>query len=251
MAQRGYFAPVSERRVILVTGGTGGLGRALVERLAAEGATVAFTWARDEARAREIAAAVEGAYAYPLDLLERKAPGALVGRVESDHGPIDGLVNNAGVRADGLLAFTSDEEWQRVLEVNLGGAFRCCRAVVPGMVARRRGAIVNVASLSARLGLAGQAAYAASKAGLLGLTRSLAREVGSRGIRVNAVAPGFVATDMTEELPAEVVRALRQRECLPDGVSAASVAATVAFLLSDGAGGITGQCVFVDAGVSA
>jgi 3-oxoacyl-[acyl-carrier protein] reductase len=242
---------VSEQRVVLVTGGSGGLGRAIVGALAAEGATVAFTWASDETRAREVVAEAPGSHAYPLDLRDPRAPGELVGRIEGDLGPIDGLVNNAGLRSDVLLAFTSDEEWQRVLDVNLGGTFRCCRAVVPGMVARRRGAIVNVASLSARLGLAGQTAYAASKAAVLGLTRSLAREVGSRGIRVNAVAPGFVATAMTAELSTEVVSALRQRECLADGVSAASVAATIAFLLSDGAAGITGQCLYVDAGVSA
>ena len=237
--------------MILVTGGTGGLGGAIVETLAAEGARVAFTYVREEARAREIETAIPGARAYALDLRDPRAPGELVGRVEGDLGAIDGLVNNAGLRSDGLLAFTSDEEWERAVDVNLGGVFRCCRAVVPGMVGRRRGAIVNVASLSALLGLAGQTAYAASKAAVLGLTRSLAREVGSRGIRVNAVAPGFVATAMTGELPEDVVRSLRQRECLADGVTAASVAATVAFLLSDGAAGITGQCVVVDAGVSA
>ncbi|MEZ5330632.1 MAG: SDR family oxidoreductase [Thermoanaerobaculia bacterium] len=242
---------MSDHRVILVTGGTGGLGGTIVETLAAEGATVAFTFAAGEVRARELEARTEGALAFPLDLADPAAPAELVRRVEAELGPVEGLVNNAGVRADGLLAFTSDEAWQRVVDVNLGGVFRCCRAVVPGMVGRRRGAIVNVSSLSARLGLAGQASYAASKAGVLGLTRALAREVGSRGIRVNAVAPGFVATEMTEELPEEVVRSLRSRECLPDGVSAASVAATVAFLLSERASGITGQCLFVDAGVSA
>ena len=242
---------MSEQRVVLVTGGSGGLGRAIVGVLAAEGATVAFTWASDETRAREVVAETPGSHAYRLDLRDPPAPAELVARVEGDLGPIDGLVNNAGLRSDGLLAFTSDEEWERVVDVNLGGVFRCCRAVVPGMVGRRRGAIVNVASLSARLGLAGQTAYAASKAAVLGLTRSLAREVGSRGIRVNAVAPGFVATAMTGELPEEVVRSLRRRECLADGVSAGSVAATVVFLLSDAAGGITGQCVVVDAGVSA
>lgn len=242
---------MSDHRVILVTGGTGGLGGSIVETLVAEGAAVAFTFASGEERARTLEERVEGSRAFSLDLRDPTAPGELVRRVEAELGPVDGLVNNAGVRSDGLLAFTSDEDWERVVDVNLGGVFRCCRAVVPGMVGRRRGAIVNVASLSARLGLAGQASYAASKAGVLGLTRALAREVGSRGIRVNAVAPGFVATEMTGELPEEVVRSLRARECLPAGVSAASVAATVAFLLSERASGITGQCLFVDAGVSA
>jgi 3-oxoacyl-[acyl-carrier protein] reductase len=251
LTRRGYFAGVSAQRVIVVTGGTGGIGRAIVETLAREGVTVAFTYAAAEERARTLADELPRTHAYPLDLRDARGPAALVDRVESALGPIDGLVNGAGVRSDGLLAFTSDEEWDRVLDVNLGGVFRCCRAVVPGMVARRHGAIVNVASLSARFGLAGQAGYAASKAGVLGLTRSLAREIGSRGIRVNAVAPGFVATEMTGELPEDVVRSLRRNECLPGGVSTESVAATVAFLLSEGARAITGQCVFVDAGVSA
>ena len=137
-----------------------------------------------------------------------------------------------------------------MVDVDLGGAFRCCRAVLRGMVARRRGAIVNVASLSALRGVAGQAAYAAAKAGLLGMTRSLAREVGRRGVRVNAVVPGFVATAMTADVPEEAARALRSMECLPRGVEPADVASAVAFLLSDRAAAITGQALVVDAGAS-
>jgi 3-oxoacyl-[acyl-carrier protein] reductase len=146
---------------------------------------------------------------------------------------------------------TSDDEWARVIDTNLGGLFRLCRAALPGMLRRRRGAIVNVASLAAIHGVAGQSVYAASKAGIVGLTRALAREVGKRGVRVNAVAPGFVPTGMTAELPADVVARLRAGECLPDGVQPACVAQTVLFLLSDRAASITGQCLVVDAGVSA
>jgi 3-oxoacyl-[acyl-carrier protein] reductase len=175
----------------------------------------------------------------------------LVERVEAKLGPLDGLVNGAGVRADGLLAMTSDEEWRRLLEINLGGVFRCCRAVLPGMMYRRRGAIVNVTSLSARFGLAGQTGYAAAKAGIVGLTRSLAREVGGRGVRVNAVAPGFLSTELTAGLPEDVVVRLRERECLSGGVEPGAVGEAIAFLLSDRARAITGQCVFVDAGASA
>ncbi|HEX6862047.1 MAG TPA: SDR family oxidoreductase, partial [Thermoanaerobaculia bacterium] len=162
-----------------------------------------------------------------------------------------GLVNNAGIRRESLLALTSDEDWDAVIDVNLGGLFRCCRAVLRGMMVRRRGAIVNVSSLSALHGVAGQAAYAASKAGILGLTRSLAREVGKRGVRVNAVVPGFVPTDLTAGLPEAAVQMLRAGECLPGGVSAAGVAGAVLFLLSDGASAITGQTLVVDAGASA
>ncbi|MGH9465014.1 MAG: SDR family oxidoreductase [Thermoanaerobaculia bacterium] len=237
---------------ILLTGGSGGLGGATVEVLREHGARVAFTFRENEAGARRIEGASEGgARAYPLDLGDPAAPEALVAQVEAELGPLDGLVNAAGLRSDGLLAMTSDEDWDRVLEVNLGGVFRCCRAVLPGMLHRRHGAIVNVASLSARFGLAGQASYAASKAGIVGLTRSLAREVGRRGVRVNAVAPGFVATELTKTVPEEIVARLRERECLAGGVEPRAVAQAIAFLLSDRALAITGQCLFVDAGASA
>jgi 3-oxoacyl-[acyl-carrier protein] reductase len=138
-----------------------------------------------------------------------------------------------------------------VLDTNLGGLFRCCRAVLRGMMVRRRGVIVNVSSLSALHGVAGQGAYAASKAGVLGLTRSLAREAGKRGVRVNAVVPGFVPTDLTAGLPEAAVASLRAGECLPRGVTPEDVAQAVVFLLSDRAAAITGQSLVVDAGASA
>lgn len=237
---------------VLVTGGSRGIGRMIVRRLVERGATVAFTYASDAAAARETAQACgERARAFPLDLADRAAPDELVRRIEGELGPLSGLVNNAGLLREALLALTSDEEWDAVLDINLGGAFRCCRAVLPGMVSRRRGAIVNVASLSAVRGLPGQAAYAASKAGLVGLTRSLAREVGKRGIRANAVLPGLIATDLAAGLSDDRVRALRAGECLPAGVDAGTVAGTVAFLLSADAAAITGQAILVDAGTMA
>jgi 3-oxoacyl-[acyl-carrier protein] reductase len=236
---------------VLVTGGSRGLGRAAVEALAAEpDAAVAFTWNTDEAAAREVAAAT-GARAFRLDLRDRARPDDLVLEVEEALGPVSGLVNNAGLRRESLLAMTSDEDWEAVLDTNLGGLFRCCRAVLRGMMVRRRGAIVNVSSLSALHGVAGQGAYAASKAGILGLTRSLAREAGRRGVRVNAVVPGFVATDLTAELPAEKIAHLRAGECLARGVAPADVAQAILFLLSDRAAAITGQALVVDAGASA
>jgi 3-oxoacyl-[acyl-carrier protein] reductase len=236
---------------VLVTGGSRGLGRAAVEALAAEPDTaVAFTWSSDESAAREVEAAT-GARAFHLDLRDRARPDDLVMEVEDALGPVSGLVNNAGLRRESLLAMTSDEDWEAVLDANLGGLFRCCRAVLRGMMVRRRGAIVNVSSLSALHGVAGQGAYAASKAGILGLTRSLAREVGKRGVRVNAVIPGFVATDLTAGLPAERIAHLRAGECLARGVQPADVAQAVLFLLSDRAAAITGQTLVVDAGASA
>jgi 3-oxoacyl-[acyl-carrier protein] reductase len=236
---------------VLVTGGGRGLGRAVVEALAAEPETaVAFTWNAHEGTAREVAAAT-GARAFRLDLRDRVRPDDLVVEIEEALGPLTGLVNNAGLRRESLLAMTSDEDWEAVLDTNLGGLFRCCRAVLRGMMVRRRGAIVNVSSLSALHGVAGQGAYAASKAGILGLTRSLAREAGKRGVRVNAVVPGFVATDLTAGLPAEKVAYLRAGECLARGVEPADVAQAVLFLLSDRAAAITGQTLVVDAGASA
>jgi 3-oxoacyl-[acyl-carrier protein] reductase len=239
-----------ERRVALVTGGTRGIGRAIVQVLAADGWTVAFTWSSDETAARAVAQDT-GARPFPLDLRERARPAALVGDVERDVGPISGLVNNAAVRRETILAMTADADWDEVVDVNLGGTFRCCRAVLPGMVYRRRGAIVNISSRSAVAGLPGQSAYAASKAGLLGLTRSLAREVGRKGVRVNAIVPGFVSTEVTAELPAEAVARLRSTECLPAGTSPRDVAEMVLFLLSDRSAAITGQVIAVDAGASA
>lgn len=236
---------------VLVTGGGRGIGRAVVEALTAAGTPVAFTFRADEAAARAVAAAT-GARSFAFDLADRRRPDALVAEVEAALGPLAGLVNNAGGgprRA--LLALTADADWDAVVETDLGGVFRCCRAVLRGMVHRRRGAIVNVASLAALHAVAGEAAYAAAKAGVLALTRTLAREVGKRGVRVNAVVPGFIATAMTAGLAPEAVARLRAGECLPGGVDPTAVADAVAFLLSDRARAITGQALVVDAGVSA
>jgi len=155
------------------------------------------------------------------------------------------------VRRDGLLATLADDGWDDLLDANLGGVFRLCRAAVPRMLHRRRGSIVNVSSMTAVHGLAGQAAYGAAKAGILGLTRSLAREVGSRGVRVNAVIPGFVPTAMTADVPAEKVKALRSAEALPAGVTVQGVAEAILFLLSDRSAAITGQTIVIDAGMLA
>jgi 3-oxoacyl-[acyl-carrier protein] reductase len=236
---------------VLVTGGSRGLGRAIVEALAAEpGARIAFTFSTAEAAAREVEAAT-GARAFPFELRDRNRADDLVTEVEAAFGPLEGLVNNAGMRRESLLALTSDEDWEAVVDANLGGLFRCCRAVLRGLMVRRRGSIVNISSLSALHGVAGQGAYAAAKAGILGLTRSLAREAGKRGVRVNAVVPGFVATDLTAGLPAAVVAHLRAGECLVRGVQPEDVAMAVQFLLSDRAAGITGQSLVVDAGAAA
>jgi len=236
---------------ILVTGGCRGIGRGVVEALVRDGVSVAFTFRSGQAAARELENSCgRRARAYHLDLQDHRGPDLIVPEIEKSLGPVLGLVNNAGIRREALLAMTSDKDWEAVLDTNLGGAFRCCRAVLPGMVQRREGSIVNIASLSAFHGISGQAAYAASKAGIIGLTRSLAREVGKRNIRVNAVVPGFVATDLTSGLPQAKVEALRSTECLPEGVCVESIAESVLFLLSDKAASITGHALVVDAGSS-
>jgi 3-oxoacyl-[acyl-carrier protein] reductase len=238
--------------VVMVTGGNRGIGRAIVEALVEQGRTVAFTWRSGEEEAAGVAAA-SGRLAHPfhLDLTDRSRPAELVTEVEEHLGPIEGLVNNAGIQRSELLAMTSDESWDEMIDINLGGAFRCCRAVLRSMVGRRRGAIVNVASLSALHGVAGHSAYAAAKAGMIAMTRCVAREMGKRSIRVNAVVPGYVATDMTAALPEQAVAQLRAGEVLPAGTSTAAVAAAVLFLLGSRSAAVTGQILTVDAGATA
>lgn len=238
--------------VTVVTGGSRGIGRAVVEALVNLGKHVAFTWRSDERMARDVEQASAGmARGYQCDLRDRPRTAALVEEVEGTFGPILGLVNNAGIQTSSLLAMTTDRVWDEILDVNLGGAFRLTREVLRHMVSRRRGAIVNVSSLSALHGVPGHSAYAASKAGLVAMTRCVAREMGRRNIRVNAVIPGYVATDMTSDLPDHAVHALRSGEVLSGGTDLASVAAVVLFLLSDDAQSITGQSIIVDAGTTA
>lgn len=238
--------------VALVTGATGGLGAAIAWRLARDGYRLALTY-RSSRQAAEVLVGELGVEArvYELDASDRKRPKALVREVENDLGPVTALVNNLGAQETRLLAMTSDELWDRMLEINLNSSFRLCRAVLPGMARQRAGSIVNVSSLGALRGVPGESAYGAAKAALLAMTRSIAREMGKRGVRANVVVPGFVETAMTGALSEDQVADLRGAECLPEGTHPEHVAGTVSFLLSEDAGAITGQAVVVDAGVSA
>jgi 3-oxoacyl-[acyl-carrier protein] reductase len=238
-------------RVAVVTGASRGIGRAIARALAAEGAYVVLA-ARDAERLSqtvgEIAAAGGRADAVTVDVADRGSVNAAFSRVLEAHGRVDCLVNNAGVTRDNLLLRMKDEEWQQVLATNLGGAFLCTQAALKPMIKRRAGRIVNVASVVGLTGNAGQANYAASKAGLVGFTKSVAREVASRGITVNAVAPGFIETDMTAAMTDKAKEAVTSAIPMGRVGSPEDVAGAVVFLASDAAAYVTGQVLAVDGG---
>jgi 3-oxoacyl-[acyl-carrier protein] reductase len=237
-------------KAALVTGATGGIGAATARALHARGARVALT-GRRAAELDALAAELDGrALAVPADLADPAAPAALVERVESGFGALDILVNNAGLTRDMLALRMGDADWAAVLEVDLTAPFRLARAALRGMMKRRHGRIVSIASIVGVTGNAGQANYAAAKAGLIGMSKSLAQEVATRGITVNVVAPGFVRTAMTDAL-GDAQRA-KLLERIPSGRMGApeDIAAAVAFLSSAEAGWITGQTLHVNGGMA-
>jgi 3-oxoacyl-[acyl-carrier protein] reductase len=233
-----------EGRTALVTGGSRGIGRAIAAELANAGATVVIGYRSGAEEAEEVAGEI-GGRAVQADVSDPEEAKRLV----DEAGDVDVLVNNAGVTRDGLLARMSDEDWQTVLGTNLGGTFNTCRAVSRGMMKRRAGSIVNVSSIVGVHGNPGQTNYAASKAGIIGFTKSLARELGSRGIRANVVAPGYVSTRLTNELPEELQQAMLAQTPLGRFGDPGDIAGAVRFLASDAAAFVTGEVLLVDGGL--
>ena len=240
-------------QVGIVTGASRGIGRAICLELARLGGTV-YGCARSEDKLEKVAAeacSLDGKIIpTKLDVTDRQAIESFLGKVEAEHGRIDILVNNAGITDDTLLIAMKDEQFDRVIETNLRSVFLTCRLVGKFMLRARRGRIINIASVSGINGNAGQANYAASKAGVIGLTKSLAKELGKRGITINAVAPGFIDTEMTHVLPEELKESLKPMIPLQRFGEPEDVAAGVAFLASEKAKYITGQVLVIDGGLS-
>jgi len=236
-------------RTAFVTGSTRGIGLAVARALHQAGARVAIV-GRDESRARIVALELgEGTVGVACDVADGAQVEAAIAAAEKALGPIDILVNNAGLTRDNILLRLSDEDWDAVLDANLKGAFLTTRAVIKGMMKRRAGRIINITSVVGLTGNKGQANYAASKAGLVGLTKSVAKEYASRGVLANCIAPGFIETDMTAALPSEARTALLEQIALGRLGRPDDIAAAVLFLASDLAAYITGQVLVVDGGM--
>lgn len=235
-------------KTALITGGSRGIGKAIVERYIAEGANVAFTYRSSSAQSEAIVAALnvgDRLKAYKSDACDFAAAGELITTVIADFGPIDILINNAGITKDTLMLRMGEEQWDSVIETNLKSVFNLTKHILKPMLKNRKGSIINMSSVVGVFGNAGQANYAASKAGIIGFTKSIAKEVGSRSIRCNAIAPGFIATEMTDELDPKVKQAYVDSIPLKRLGEAEDVASACVYLGSDMSSYVSGQVLSV------
>jgi len=242
-----------EGKVALITGASRGIGKAIAEKFAQHGANVAFTYASSEEKANALVKELEAngikARAYKSDAADYEAAHQLIEAVVAEFGTVDILINNAGVTRDGLLMRMSEEQWDDVMRINLKSVFNLTKAAMKTMLKARSGSIINMSSVVGVKGNAGQANYAASKAGILGFTKSVALEIGSRNVRCNAIAPGFIETEMTGALDEAVVQQWREAIPLKRGGTPEDVANLCIFLGSDMSAYITGQTINVDGGM--
>src|SRR5579862_796255 len=243
-----------ESKGVIVTGATRGIGRGIALEAARRGANIAFNYVKSDQQAAELKGEIEAlgvkALAFKVDVADLKGVREMVNAVKKDFGAIDGLVNNAGLTRDKLMVMMTEQDWAEVITTNLTGAFNFARAAIFMMMKAKRGSILNVTSISGLVGMAGQVNYSASKAGLIGMTKAMAKEVGRLGVRVNALALGFIETDMTAALPEESRTAALGMIPLGRFGQVEDVAPMAAFLLSDAAAYITGAVIQLDGGLA-